>query len=741
MTWWGRNTVFLSLLPFVVLVTSWLYAACNAPNGTMFEISTVNVTADRTRVAVGETVHFACSVTTTNPGFEGELGISWSGAGVAGFGSFLTNEFKTAGTETITATVSGTPTNGPCDKSNTVTVAVVRIADMTYRWGGHDWMPLAATNYVPVGATVEFLAIPEPAGDWPAGKPAWSVASGGSTGSMTFVSAGYRDVTAECGNSITAAMCVIQMDIDPVETNVCWHMTNQVEIVVTNSYAPGGITWSGTNGLAVLSASDTRLVFTPTNSIPTAYVVRAAADGWTNCFVDCTVTVYKVDIEQTNVFSGAGTSNNVLLSLTADSTTNTTWSLEPDLGSNGVRFADSSNGIGVATTAVGTNVWVWPGTIGTTYVIRAAATEFTNCFDETTNVVLKIDMVTPAGDPVNAAVQSGAGQNEFTYSTASPGVLTMNLKAHVTPSGVANQIKDQCLFTVDTIAGSTLAWDAANPGGKPTASGDDLLATVTFTGLPANNTAFGNKKAAVYFNACKQDEENYEVFFPRDVATHPGGVAADPNWFYYWGQVYVNANVQYLAAAGVGRTPAMTAWTYNAVPSKTLIEIGSGHPAKYKSYGIGEEASGIDRYIMTVIHEEKHVAQIAAADALLPTSGADSFRFGWSWNQATHNHWTKGPDGQWGVAAVDDDGNSTVDDAAVVPPFEPGNGDDISLDHATWPWWPNTWALPGGVYATIHPIEGEAVKAADDAMNENDYAPQDWGDPGKSHKTVNKWDD
>ena len=359
---------------------------------------------------------------------------------------------------------------------------------------------------------------------------------------------------------------------------------------------------------------------------------------------------------------------------------------------------------------------------------------------ETTSV-LKVELITPAGDPVDAAVQSGDGQNEFTYSPANPGVLTMNLKAKVTPSGMANQIKDQCLFTVDAIAGSTLAWAAANPGGKPTASGDDLLATVTFTGLPANNTALGSKKAAVYFNTCKQDEESYEVFFPRDVANHPGGVAADPNWFYYWGQVYVNANVQYVAASGVGRTPAMTTWTYNAVPSKTRIEIGNGHPAKYKSYGIGEEASGVDRYVMTVIHEEKHVAQIAAADALLPTSGANSFRFGWSWNQATHNHWTKGPDGQWGIAGVDDDGNSTVDDAAVVPPFEPGNGDDVSLDNATWPWWPNTWALPGGVYATIHPIEGEAVKAADDAMNENDYAPQDWGDPGKNHKTVNKWDD
>jgi hypothetical protein len=26
-------------------------------------------------------------------------------------------------------------------------------------------------------------------------------------------------------------------------------------------------------------------------------------------------------------------------------------------------------------------------------------------------------------------------------------------------------------------------------------------------------------------------------------------------------------------------------------------------------------------------------------------------------------------------------------------------------------------------------------------MDEDDNAPQDWGDPGKNHKTVNKWDD
>jgi hypothetical protein len=265
---------------------------------------------------------------------------------------------------------------------------------------------------------------------------------------------------------------------------------------------------------------------------------------------------------------------------------------------------------------------------------------------------------------------------------------------------------------------------------------------VTFTGLPENNTSFGSKKAAIYFKGDKRDEEDYEVFFPRDEANHAGGVAGDPNWFYYWGQVYANPDVHYVAAAGRGRAVGNTAWEYDAVPDKTRIEIGDAHPTKESPYGVGEETSGIDYFVGAVIHEEKHVAQIPAADALLPTNGADSFRYGWSWNQGTlHNHWAKGPDGQWGVAGVDDDGNSTVDDAAVAPHFEPGHGDDVSLGHVRWLSWPNAWPMPGGVYASIHPIEGEAVKATDDAMDEDDYAPYDWGDPGKNHKTVDEWND
>lgn len=38
-------------------------------------------------------------------------------------------------------------------------------------------------------------------------------------------------------------------------------------------------------------------------------------------------------------------------------------------------------------------------------------------------------------------------------------------------------------------------------------------------------------------------------------------------------------------------------------------------------------------------------------------------------------------------------------------------------------------------------IESEAVNATDNAMNENSFASQDWGDPGKNHKNLNVWSD
>ena len=146
----------------------------------------------------------------------------------------------------------------------------------------------------------------------------------------------------------------------------------------------------------------------------------------------------------------------------------------------------------------------------------------------------KVEFVTPAGDPVSAPKDAGDGQNEFTFSTANPGVLTMNLKAKVTPAAAAPTIAADCRFEVGAIGTSAMAWAAANPRGKATGNGGFLTATVAFTGLPDRNDAFGKKKAVLLLKGRKLDENDYEVFFPKNATNHPGGQAGSPNWFYYW---------------------------------------------------------------------------------------------------------------------------------------------------------------------------------------------------------------
>jgi hypothetical protein len=133
------------------------------------------------------------------------------------------------------------------------------------------------------------------------------------------------------------------------------------------------------------------------------------------------------------------------------------------------------------------------------------------------------------------------------------------------------------------------------------------------------------------------------------------------------------------------------------------------------------------------------VDQIVHADQLVPTNGSDSFRFGWSW-RTPHNHWSKGPDGKWGAAGVDDDHNGNADDAKVAPPFEPGTGDDLNLAHPSWWFWPNVWPIPVPNRAPS-PMESDAVNYSDKNHNEHQNARDDWSDPGKNHQTLNRYDD
>jgi hypothetical protein len=191
---------------------------------------------------------------------------------------------------------------------------------------------------------------------------------------------------------------------------------------------------------------------------------------------------------------------------------------------------------------------------------------------------------------------------------------------------------------------------------------------------------------------------------------------------------------------GYMKTPGMLDWSYSVAQSKTTIVVGNQMPAAFRSYGVGEDFSGIDCFISSIVHEETHVARIATADALVTMDSGTCFRYGWSYGSGPINHWDRGGDGQWGVAGLDDDNNGTIDDAAPVPPFEPGHGDDTRLSGTgRLLWWATVWALPSPDNGPT-PEESEAINAQDNAVDEDDYADRDWGYPGKNHHSI-LWND
>ncbi|MDF7809534.1 hypothetical protein P4E94_19005 [Pontiellaceae bacterium B12219] len=216
--------------------------------------------------------------------------------------------------------------------------------------------------------------------------------------------------------------------------------------------------------------------------------------------------------------------------------------------------------------------------------------------------VIKMEMITPAGDPVNAPVQSGDGQNEFTYSSAATGVLTLNLKAKVLPTGIADKVVDNCQFSVGSIGSSALTWDASNPSGKPTTNGDYLEATATYTGLPSNNSDFGNKKASIYFTSFKLGEEDFEVFFDGSDNSlgNPGSSA--PNWFYYWKQTSASAGSPLYGLQWAGLKWEGNQWVFY---------IGPADNDQYRPPAGGDNAGviieGVDNFAWTVRHEHRHI--------------------------------------------------------------------------------------------------------------------------------------
>ncbi len=231
--------------------------------------------------------------------------------------------------------------------------------------------------------------------------------------------------------------------------------------------------------------------------------------------------------------------------------------------------------------------------------------------------VFYIDLITPSGDPVNSPVDGGDGSeampdgaNEFTFSSGRPGILKLKLKAKVTPSEIVDRIKYQVRFAVPNIGDSRMIWDRANRGGKPTVSGGDLLATVTFKVLPTENTGFGRKQADVRFNGTPVDIENYEVFFPKKAHNHPGpGSGITPNWYYYWAGTAVPGYVVSGNFRYGGASPDFGGYVVGSYLNPVfIIYDNAALEEDWDSAGLSANLKGIDVLARTLVHERKHWA-------------------------------------------------------------------------------------------------------------------------------------
>lgn len=312
------------------------------------------------------------------------------------------------------------------------------------------------------------------------------------------------------------------------------------------------------------------------------------------------------------------------------------------------------------------------------------------------------EWVTPKESPGSNPDDSGDGQNEFTYSTASPGVLTIDLKVLAKPTGVAGvtghdgvKFSDRCVFTLPSIGGSTFAWDGANSGGKSQASGEHLIAKATYTTLPASNSEFGLKQAQFQ---CDSDtsvlaQGPFEVFFPKDATNHPGtGTGTTPNWFYYWAGTAVSgydlSSGTYSYASGGAGDYAQ----YNGNPSSPHYTIhgpaSAGHE-QYNSAGLNVDRKGIDTLASTLVHEKTH--------------------------RQVDQNWLSG--GIW-HGKLDSDGDELPDD------WEDANA-SLGYDKN------NRFSFTGFPYG-----DDEEVYCERAAFGTTGDSSKDWANPGKQSKTT-----
>ena len=319
-----------------------------------------------------------------------------------------------------------------------------------------------------------------------------------------------------------------------------------------------------------------------------------------------------------------------------------------------------------------------------------------------------MEFITPAGDPVAQPKDAGDGQNEFTFNSAKPGILEINLKVKVPGiGGMPADIQNKFLFEIDTIGNSQMQWDAANPGGKPTFNGDFMTAKVKFTGLPQNNSDFGKKMARIKFDGGKVGEEDFEVFFPKKATNHPGpNSGTNPNWFYYWLQTVTLLG----SDPDIGYDPNGSYYD----PNINKMFLSPGDSTSYVApHGKNNPLEGIDNFAWTARHESQHYKD---------------------WE----DYWDVENQGiaKWQQAFQKEGPNDNKDDD-----YLPNRVEDLNLNKIFDQGDRYDWAAtltPGAPAGIVN--DAEDYTCIRHGGVKGDHS-KDWSDPGMQHQTNKKYDD
>ncbi len=128
-------------------------------------------------------------------------------------------------------------------------------------------------------------------------------------------------------------------------------------------------------------------------------------------------------------------------------------------------------------------------------------------------------------------ITTPAPGSKFVYSTATPGVLTINATATVNPQSLNDDIE----WSIWNIDGSNLTTNPSPPRGNSV--------TFTYTNLPDKNDQFGEKYVIASIPAYGEAESAMvKVYFSKNSQNNPVGL--EPNWFFYWKQTVASIGKQ-----------------------------------------------------------------------------------------------------------------------------------------------------------------------------------------------------